>query len=86
MLINLDVIEIFINKDFTRKINYKKLFKKLYDLLIFDETPLIYNYNKITYYSKKLRLQINGFKERRSFDIIYLKRLDLILSFFNYKK
>ena len=46
---------------------------------MFDGTPLIYNNNKITYYSKKIRLQIDGFKKRRSFDIIYLKRLDFIL-------
>ena len=46
---------------------------------MFDETPLIYNNNKIIYYSKKVRLQIDGFKKRRSFDITYLRRLDLIL-------
>ena len=46
---------------------------------MFDGTPLIYNNNKITYYSGKVRLQINGFKERKSFDITYLGRSDLIL-------
>ena len=46
---------------------------------MFDGTPLIYNNNKIIYYSRKVRVQMNGFKERKSFDIIYLKRLDLIL-------
>ena len=45
----------FINKEFTRKIDYKKTFKKLYDLLIFNETPLIYNDNKIIYYSRKVK-------------------------------
>ena len=46
---------------------------------MFDKTPLTYNNNKVTYYSKKVRLQIDGFKKRRSFDITYLKKLDLIL-------
>ena len=46
---------------------------------MFNETPLTYNNNKITYYFKKIRLQINGFKEQRSFDIIYLRGSDLIL-------
>ena len=64
MLIDLDVIENFINKEFARKINYKKkVFKELYDLLTFNETPSIYNDNKITYHSKKVRLQIDDFKE-----------------------
>ena len=31
------------------------------------------------YYSEKVKLQINGFKEQRSFDITYLEGLDLIL-------
>ena len=45
------------NKKFTRRINCKKkVFKKLYNLLIFDETPLIYNNNKVKYYSGKVRL------------------------------
>ena len=53
---NLGVTRNFINKEFTRKINYKKkTLKKLYDLLIFNRTPLVYNNNKITYYSKKVR-------------------------------
>ena len=56
-LINLSVIGNFINKDFTRRINYKKkIFKKLYELLMFNETPLIYNNNKVTYHSRKIRL------------------------------
>ena len=79
-LINSGAIENYINKDFARRINYKKkLFKKLYNLLMFDGTPSAYNNNKITYYSRKVRLQIDGFNERKSFDIIYLRRLDLIL-------
>ena len=70
-LIDLGVTRNFINKEFTRKIDYKKeALKKLYDLLIFNETFLTYNNNKITYYSGKVRLQMDGFKERRSFDII----------------
>ena len=45
------------NKEFIRKINYKKeVFKKLYDLLIFNETSLIYNDNKIIYYFRKIKL------------------------------
>ena len=79
-LIDLGATGNFINKEFIRKINYKKkAFKKPYDLLIFDETFLAYNDDKVIYYSGKIKLQINGFKERRSFDIIYLKKLDLIL-------
>ena len=79
-LINLDVTGNFINKKFTRKINYKKkVFKKLYDLSMFNGTFLVYNDNKIIYYSRKIKLQINDFKERKSFDIIYLKGSDLIL-------
>ena len=82
-LIDLGATENFINKEFTRRIDYKKeAFKELYGLLIFNETPLTYNNNKVTYYSEKVRLQINGFIERRSFDIIYLGRLDLILRLF----
>ena len=79
-LINLGVTRNFINEEFARKINYKKeILKKPYDLSMFNGTPLIYNNNKIIYHSKKIRLQIDGFKERRSFDIIYLRGLDLIL-------
>ena len=45
------------NKEFTRRINYKKeVFKKLYGLLKFNKTPLIYNDNRIIYYSRKVRL------------------------------
>ena len=56
-LIDLGVTRNFINKEFTRRINYKKeIFKKLYGLSIFDETPLTYNNNKITYYSRKVKL------------------------------
>ena len=70
----------FINKEFIRRINYKKeVLKKPYDLSIFNGTPSIYNNNKITHHSKKIKLQIDGFKERKSFDITYLKRSDLIL-------
>ena len=44
------------NEEFTRKINYKKeILKKPYDLLMFDETSLIYNNNRIIYYSGKVR-------------------------------
>ena len=79
-LINFGATKNSINEEFTRKIDYKKeIFKKLYDLLIFNGTSLIYNNNKIIYYSKKVRLQIDGFKKRRSFDITYLKKLDFIL-------
>ena len=46
---------------------------------MFDGTPLVYNDSRITYYFRKIRLQINGLKERRSFDIIYLRRLDFVL-------
>ena len=46
---------------------------------MFDGTPSVYNNNKIIYYSEKVRLQIDGFKERRSFDITYLGKLDLVL-------
>ena len=46
---------------------------------MFDGTLLIYNDNKIIYYFRKIRLQINGFEERRSFDITYLEKLDFIL-------
>ena len=46
---------------------------------MFNETSLIYNNNKITHYFGKVRLQIDGFKKRRSFDITYLKRLNLVL-------
>ena len=79
-LIDLGVTGNFINKEFIRKINYKKkVLKKLYGLLMFNETPLVYNNNKIIYYFRKVRLQIDGFKERRSFNIIYLERLDFVL-------
>ena len=45
------------NEEFTRKINYKKeVLKEPYGLSIFDETPLIYNNNRIIYYSGKIRL------------------------------
>ena len=45
------------NKEFTRRIDYKKkVFKKLYGLLMFDRTPLIYNDDKIIYYSGKIKL------------------------------
>ena len=46
---------------------------------MFNGTSLVYNNNKIIYYSRKVRLQINGFKKRRSFNIIYLGRLDFVL-------
>ena len=46
---------------------------------MFNGTSLIYNNNKIIYYSGKVRLQIDGFKERRSFDIIYLRKSDFVL-------
>ena len=46
---------------------------------MFNKTSLTYNNNKITHYSEKIKLQIDGFKERRSFDITYLKRSDFIL-------
>ena len=49
---------------------------------MFNGTPLVYNNNKITYYSRKIKLQIDDFKERRSFDINYLRGLDLILGLF----
>ena len=79
-LIDLGVTGNFMNKEFIRKINYKKkALKKLYGLLIFDETSLAYNNNRIIYYFRKIRLQIDGFKERRSFDITYLGKSDLIL-------
>ena len=81
-LIDLGVTGNFINEEFTRKIDYKKeIFKKPYDLLIFNRTFLIYNNNKIIYYSGKIRLQMDDFKERRSFDITYLRKSDLILGF-----
>ena len=52
------------NKEFTRKIDYKKkILKKLYNLLIFDGTFLTYNNNKIIYYFKKIKFQIDGFKK-----------------------
>ena len=82
-LIDLGVTKNFINEEFARKIDYKKkVFKKLYGLSIFNETFLIYNNNKIIFYSGKVKLQIDDFKERRSFDIIYLGRLNLILGLF----
>ena len=44
------------NKEFTRKINYKKkILKKPYGLSLFNGTPLAYNNNKIIYYFKKIR-------------------------------
>ena len=46
---------------------------------MFNETPLIYNDNKIIYYSGKIRLQMDDFKERKSFNIIYLGKSDFIL-------
>ena len=79
-LIDLGVIKNFMNKEFARKINYKKkIFKKLYGLLIFNGTSLVYNDDKIIYYSGKVKLQIDGFKERKSFDITYLGRSDFVL-------
>ena len=82
-LIDLGATGNFINKEFTRKINYKKkVLKELYGLLIFNETPLTHNNNKITCYFRKIRLQIDGFKERRSFDIIYLGKSDIVLRLF----
>ena len=63
-LINLDAIGNFINKEFTRKNNYKKkALKELYNLLMFNETSLIYNNNKIIYHSGKVRLQMDGLKK-----------------------
>ena len=54
---DLGVIGNFINKEFIRRINYKKeIFKELYNLLIFNETLSAYNNNKIIYYSGKVRL------------------------------
>ena len=45
------------NKEFIRRINYKKeVLKKPYELLIFNGTLLIYNNNKVIYYSGKVRL------------------------------
>ena len=56
-LIDLGVTGNFINKEFTRKINYKKeILKKLYNLSMFNGTSLIYNNNKIIHYSGKVRL------------------------------
>ena len=56
-LIDLGVTGNFINEEFTRKINCKKeIFKELYDLLMFNGTPSVYNNNKIIYYFKKIRL------------------------------
>ena len=56
-LIDSGVTENFINKEFARRINYKKkTFKKPYGLSMFNGTPLIYNNNKIRYYSRKVRL------------------------------
>ena len=82
-LIDLGVTGNFINKEFTQKIDYKKkILKELYGLLVFNGTSLVYNNNRITYYSGKVRFQMDGFEERRSFDIIYLKRLDFILGLF----
>ena len=82
-LIDLGATRNFINKEFTRRIDYKKeALKEPYGLLMFDETPLIYNDNRVIYYSEKVRFQIDGFKERRTFDIIYLGKLDLILGLF----
>ena len=46
---------------------------------MFKGTPSIYNNNKIIYYSGKVKFQMDGFKKRRSFDIIYLRGLDLVL-------
>ena len=46
---------------------------------MFNGTPSTYNNNRVIYHFRKVRLQINGFKKRRSFDITYLGRLDLIL-------
>ena len=46
---------------------------------MFDGTPSIYNDNRIIYYSGKVKLQIDGFKKRRSFDIIYLRKSDFVL-------
>ena len=46
---------------------------------MFNKTFLVYNNNKITHHSGKVRLQINGFKKRKSFDITYLRKSDLIL-------
>ena len=68
------------NEEFARKINCKKkVFKEPYGLSIFNKTSLIYNNSKLIYYSKKVRLQIDDFKERRSFDITYLGESDFIL-------
>ena len=44
------------NKDFIRKINYKKEVLNLYDLLIFNKTPLVYNDKKIMYNLGNIRL------------------------------
>ena len=44
-LIDLNVTRNFINKDFARKINYKKTLK-LYSLSMFDKTSLVYNNKK----------------------------------------
>ena len=72
-LIDLGVTRNFINKEFIQRINCKKeVFKELYGLLIFNKTSLIYNNSRITHHSGKVRFKINGFKKRRSFDIIYL--------------
>ena len=46
---------------------------------MFNGTPSAYNNSKIIYYSGKIRIQIDGFKKRRSFNITYLGKSDLIL-------
>ena len=53
---NLGVIGNFINKDFTRKINYNKKILKSYGLSMFNGTSSAYNDKKIIYNLGNIRL------------------------------
>ena len=55
-LIDLGTTGNFINKEFVWKINYKKEILELYDLLMFNKTPLAYNDEKIIYNLGNIRL------------------------------
>ena len=67
------------NEEFARRIDCKEALKEPYGLSMFDGTPSAHNNGRVTYHSGKVRLQMDGFEEQRSFDITYLGELDFIL-------
>ena len=71
-LIDSGVTGNFMNEEFARRIDCKKEALK-------EPYGLSNNNGRVTHHSGKVRLQMDGFKERRSFDITYLGGSDLVL-------